>query len=114
MPLESIGDVDTGQMPHDEEWILFAIQLAISYVEHVCGKPPRGCSLGVMWHDHELGSYPSMGLEWDPNLGAFEPPADYIQRCEIALEAFGEAVNWSVIEPDSIDERFSEAFDDEE
>lgn len=60
MTWESIGSTNTGQMPDDEAWILFSIGLAKQYVLFVCGDPPEGSKLGVMWHDHELGSYPSL------------------------------------------------------
>lgn len=48
------------------------------------------------------------------DLGAVEPSDEGIQRRSIALEALGAPTSWSKIEPSAIDERFSEAFDDEE
>jgi hypothetical protein len=60
MSWESIGSTNTGQMPHDEAWILFSIGMAKQYILFVCGDPPEGSKLDVMWHDHELGSYPSL------------------------------------------------------
>lgn len=92
MSWESFASVSTGEMPQEETWILFALRLARTYVLLVCGSPPEGCDLDVMWHDHELGSYPSLGLwsEWSH-------PWDYFHKCERALEQFDSAVQWSDI-----------------
>jgi len=76
-------------MPDDEAWILFSIDLAKQYVLFVCGDPPEGSKLGVMWHDHELGSYPSLGV-WTE----LDPPWEYINACERALEVFDESTEW--------------------
>lgn len=100
MSWESIGSVGDGQMPEDRDWILFCCDLALLYVKFVCGDPPSGCELGVMWHEHELGEYPSLGV----SSGEFEPPWDYINQCEAALERFGDAVSWSEIQPTPEDE----------
>ncbi len=89
MTWESIGTVNTGDMPHEEDWILLALKLAKSYLVLVCGAPPSGCNLDVMWHDHELGSYPSLGL-WSE----FAEVNDYFSRCERALDCFNGAVSW--------------------
>ena len=89
---QSIGSVSTGQMPDEEDWILFALGLAKSYVELVCGEPPGGCTLEVTWHDHDLGSYPSLGVasEWGS-----EEAGEYVERAEMALEKFDDSVQWS-------------------
>lgn len=89
MTWESIGSTNTGQMPGDEAWILFSINLAKQYVLFVCGDPPEGGKLDVMWHDHELGSYPSLGV-WTE----YDPPWEYINACERALEIFDESTEW--------------------
>ena len=73
MPWESIGSVSTGQMPCDENWILLSLNLAKKYVEFVCGKAPSGSKLDIMWHDHELGSYPSLGGD----SGPIRPPIPF-------------------------------------
>lgn len=90
MSWESIGDTGTGQMPHDRGWILWSLELAKKYVWLVSGAPPPGSKLEVMWHEHELGEYPSLGV-WSE----YEPPWDYIHSCERALEVFNDAVAWS-------------------
>ena len=107
MPWEHIGDCGASQIPHEEGWVLFQLQMGIDYLKHVCGDPPPGCELGVMWHEHELGEYPAVGLCWE-FPAAHDAPWDYIARCEIALEAFNGAVNWSDIHPDVVREQFSE------
>lgn len=101
MPWESIGSVGTGQLPQDRAWILFCYDIAISYLKFSCGNPPAGSKMGVMWHEHELGDYPSLGIYFD-----YDDPWDYIRRCESALECFDAAVSWSDIQP-------SEEIDDE-
>lgn len=89
MAWESIGSISTGEMPEDETWILFCLNLAKGYVKLVCGDAPSGSKLGIMWQDHDLGSYPSLGVWSD-----YEPPWDYVDACERALEVFDDAVSW--------------------
>jgi hypothetical protein len=89
MPWESVGSVDTGQMPDDESWILFCLGLAKNYVQFVCGQPPEDSKLEVMWHEHELGDYPSLGVWYD-----MEEPCEYIAAAEDALDAFNKYVLW--------------------
>jgi len=88
---ETIGSVSTGNMPDDEGWILFALDLAKEYVELVCGNPPDESRLEVIWHDHEMGCYPSLGVSADCGTGQIE---DYIRRCESALTCFDSSVDW--------------------
>lgn len=90
MPWENIGSVDTGDMPHEEEWILFCLGMAKNYVSFVCGDAPDDGELGIMWSDHDLGSYPSLGVWYE-----LEEPCEYISACEGALEIFNESVSWS-------------------
>lgn len=89
MSWESIGSVDTGQLPDDEEWIEFCQKLAIQYIKLVCGEPPTGAKLGIMSHDHDLGSYTTIGVYSDYSI-----PFDYVSDCEGALEVFDSAVAW--------------------
>jgi hypothetical protein len=90
MTWESIGSTGSGQTPEDEAWILMNLGLARAFINHVCGRPPDGCSLDIMWHEHELGNYPSLGI-WSDS----EPPWRYINACERALEVFDDAVDWT-------------------
>lgn len=89
MPWEDVGSVDTGEMPEDEGWILFCLGLAKNYVQFVCGKPPDESKLEVMWHEHELGDHPSLGVWYD-----MEEPGEYVHACEEALDAFNKRVSW--------------------
>ena len=89
MPWESIGSVNTGELPGDEEWIEFCQKLAIQYIKLVCGEPPSGATLGIMSHDHDLGSYTSIGLYSDYSMYF-----DYAANCEQALEIFDSSVSW--------------------
>jgi hypothetical protein len=92
MPWESIGSVDTGSMPEDRSWIAFCQGLAKRYITLVAGSPPDGHQLGVFEADHELGSYPNLGVYWD-----FDLDDRYVSRCEQALDVFNDAVDWSVL-----------------
>lgn len=92
MSWESIGNINTGDLPGDEEWIEFGLDIALRYIKAVCGNPPVGCELAVMWSDHELGAYPSIGIYTD-----FEAPSDYVSACANALETFDRAVDWEAL-----------------
>lgn len=89
MPWESIGSVNTGELPGDQNWIEFCQNLAIQYIKLVCGDPPPGATLGIMAHDHDLGTYTSIGVYADYSM-----PFDYASACERALEVFDAAVSW--------------------
>lgn len=90
MGWESIGSVDTGDIPNDLEWIDLCQDLAIRYIRFVCGEPPPGLTLGIMQNDHDLGSYPSIGV-WSE----FSPEFDYVNACEEALDIFNNAIEWN-------------------
>lgn len=100
---ESIGSVSTGNYPDDEGWILFALDLAKSYVLLVCGDPPHETTLQVIWHDHDLGSYPSLGV-----TSAWRSPEveDYAKRSEDALAHFDKSIDWHPLK-----EYYYESFD---
>ena len=104
MPWESIGSVDTGELPGDEEWIEFCQKLAIQYIKLICGEAPLGSQLGIMSHDHDLGSYTSIGVYSD-----YSPSYDYTLDCENALEVFNSAVSW-----DELKELYEKKFSDED
>lgn len=90
MSSENLGSVSTGSMPEDETWILFALNLAKSYLKFVCGNPPFGCEIEIQWHDHDLGSYPSLGVSSETYI-----PEKYITAAENALLVFDKAICWS-------------------
>ena len=109
MPWENIGSCGTGQIPGDRKWIIQCYEMALSYLKFLMGDPPEGCEIGIMWHEHELGDYPSIGLHWEyPHTDA---PWDLINKYETVLERFNEAIDWSAIEPDTIYEELE--LDDE-
>lgn len=90
MPWESIGSISSGNMPHDEEWIVWGLNIAKKYVELVCGKAPEGSGLDIMWEDSDLGNYPSLGIWFE-----FNKPSEYINNCEDALNVFDASVSWT-------------------
>jgi len=92
MPWESIGSVDTGGSPNDAAWIKEAQTLAICYIEAVCGKAPEGSELGIMSHDHDYGSYTTLGVHYE-----FYEPQEYIRTAEETLDVFNNAVDWLML-----------------
>ena len=99
MPWENIGSCGSGQLPDDRDWMLHCYGMALSYLNFVM-PPPKGCEFDIMWHEHELGEYPSLGLYW--GAGHNDAPWDFISKCEKILERFDEAISWSDIDPDAI------------
>ncbi len=71
--------------------------MAICYIRHACGGPPPGYKLQILWHEHDLGEYATVGINWN---GPYEAPSDYISRAEDALERLDQAVAWSDLAPD--------------
>ncbi len=108
MPWENVGSCGSGQLPGDRDWILRCYELAMYYLSCVLGDPPAGCYLGIMWHEHDYGEYPSLGVRWGHPQS--DPPWTYIRRCEIALSKFDEAIEWSDISPSDIESEL-EAWD---
>ena len=105
MPWEYIGNCGSGNLPKDKGWIVHCNSLAISYLNFAIGSLPVGCKLGIIWQEHELDNYPSIGLHWDyPQM---DPPWNIINRCETLVERFDEAVSWSEIKPSSESETSS-------
>ncbi|SRR6266404_3111208 len=92
MPQENIGSVSTGSSPFDDSWIEFCQELALRYIRLVCGDPPPGVELSIMSNDHDLGSYPSIGL-----FSEYTLPSEYVSACEEALSAFDSTVNWFLL-----------------
>ncbi len=100
MTWENVASCGSEELPFDS-WMEYCYQMAIDYLGHVLGDPPAGCELGIMWHEHDLGDYPSLGVHWD--FPQSDPPWTYIRKCEIALSKFDEAVEWFDISPGEID-----------
>ncbi len=107
MSWESIGSVDTGQLPGDKDWIEFCQKLAIQYIKLVCGEPPPGASLGIMSHDHDLGAYTSIGI-----YSEYSTPFDYASACKNALDVFDSAISWDELKDFYEEQLFKE--DEEE
>ncbi len=100
MTWENVASCGSEELPFDS-WMEYCYQMAIDYLDFVLRDPPNGCELGIMWHEHDLGEYPSVGVHWD--FPQSEPPWTYIRKCEIALSKFDEAVEWFDISPGEID-----------
>ena len=84
MPMEMIGEF--GTPGGSSEWTEAQGKLANRHLKGICGEPPPGMDLEIVWQEHELGQYPVIGLVWeDPLRGV---PWNYIPRCEAALTAF--------------------------
>src|ERR1017187_7921156 len=103
MPSEHIGSCGISQ--GSGAWALGELELGICYILHACGEPPKGYELGIVWHEHELGDYPVIGISWE---GPYDAPPEYIRDAEKALSRFNDAVDWAAIdlgrETDAIDE----------
>jgi len=84
MPIEIIGEFGTPGASLD--WLDAQAKLTIRHVTKLCGDPPPEMRLEIVWQEHELGNYPTIGLVWDdPMRGT---PWNYISRCEVALAAY--------------------------
>lgn len=89
---ESIGQLGSTPWAH---------VFAVWYIPQILGEPPEGCELAVLWHDHEVGSYSTMGIRWDLCENP-DPPSDYIQRCEKLIDLLEEQglLNFEVLDPE--------------
>jgi hypothetical protein len=96
VPSEDIGECGGAQYP-DKDWITAELELGICYIRHACGEAPAGYELDIIWHEHDVGEYATIGITWD---GFGDAPWDYISRAESALQRFHEAVNWSQLVPE--------------
>lgn len=96
MPHESIGECGCAQLP-DRDWMIAELELGICYIRHACGAPPPRYELGIIWHEHDLGEYATIGVTWD---GPGDAPWGYINRAENALECLNQAVDWSALAPE--------------
>ncbi len=110
MPWENIGECGRADL-RDRERLVAEIELGIQYVRLICGDPPTGCEVDVMWHEHDFGEYATVGLSWDP-LEISDAPWDYISRAEEVLSRFHESVDWSPLSEQDEDEE-AELDDDE-
>ena len=65
MPWELIGGISIGQLPHDRDWTVATLDGAAEYLRFVVGEC-EGFEPGVMWHEHDLGDYPTLGVVGRP------------------------------------------------
>lgn len=96
MPRESIGECGCAQYP-DKRWIIAELELGMCFIRHACGAPPVGYQLEILWHEHELGEYATIGITWE---GPRDAPWEYVSRAEEALQSFDQAVSWSELAHD--------------
>ena len=81
------------------------LEWGIEYLRWVVPEP-EGFELGIMWQEHDLGDYPSIGVQWDGPWS--EPPSKFMRRCEEALRIFDRSVEWASINPSRVGGRFDE------
>ncbi len=99
MGWESIGECSGSNASDPPSWVDFCHEASIAYIKAILGDPPAGWELGIEWHDHDLGSYPTIGVYSDLPL---MEPWNYIHKAEALLEKFNDAVSWSEIHPFSV------------
>lgn len=81
------------------------LELAVVYIKGVCGEPPKGCEVGLMWGENDYGDYATVGVWWDSQQQQ-EASRDYIAKAEVALRMFDDAVRWRDLDPEAVQERF--------
>jgi TPR repeat protein len=68
-----------------------------------------------MWHEHELGEYPTLGVSYEDEDEYNDAPWDYINACESAMDFLNEKMPWHELkqyahsEDDDIDPQDAEA-----
>ncbi len=95
MPSEAVGTCGVAQWP-DREQIARELEFGIACLRHHCGPEPPGCSLEVVWHDHDSGAYAEIELVWEQGV-LFEEHWKYIERCSEALDQLGTCVDWEAL-----------------
>ena len=95
MNREILGSITDWEPGTDTEW---AYDMAMQFLAVAVGDPPPGVRLDVAWLDHDLGSYPSLVIEW-PDFG--DEPREFIRRADHALWELNQAVDWGRIRPSS-------------
>lgn len=90
---ESIGECDGSVYGDELSWVAFCNEFALNYLRTVMGEPSKGATLEIKWNDHELGSYPTIGVTFSSAMD--NPPWDYINKAEQLLDRFNDSVKWS-------------------
>jgi hypothetical protein len=89
MPSESIGCVGSAQWP-DQRGIELELEIAIAFLRALCGPEPDGCSLEIIWHDHDSGQWANIELTW--NEGEHWR---YVSSCQTVLDRLDDCASWS-------------------
>jgi hypothetical protein len=99
MPCEILGEIGCCGS-HDISWVEFCYNMVISYIKFILGDPPDGCEIDIFWQDHDLGSYPIIGVAW--GLLYNDYPSEYIKKSEALIEKFNDPDFWCKIHPDKV------------
>ena len=95
MPSEYVGTCGHGRLP-DREAVAAELDFGIACLRRYCGPEPSGCSLEIVWHDHDSGAYPTISLVWAH--GSLSPEHwHYIERCGAALDRLNGCVDWDAL-----------------
>lgn len=95
MPTEYVGTCGRGR-PADRAAAAADLEFGIACLRRCCGREPSGCSLEVVWHDHDIAAYPTISLV--SAHGSFLPEHwDYIERCAVALDRLDECIDWNAL-----------------
>jgi hypothetical protein len=92
VPWEHVGECGSAQSDPIEA--AREVRRGVRFLRRACGSAPPACKVEVMWHEHDLGEYPTVGVFWGPP--ATEPPWAYISLCETALERFNSGEDQAV------------------
>jgi hypothetical protein len=95
MPSEYVGTC--GRARHsDREAVATELEFGIACVRRYCGPEPPGCSLEIVWHDHDSGAYPTISLVWAH--GSLLPEHwNYIDRCGTVLDRLNDCIDWNAL-----------------
>jgi hypothetical protein len=85
-------------VPYSRRLLIWRINLAASYVGITCGWPPKGCEIGITWHEEDGEFRPLLGLHWNESQ-LDGPPRRYVVNAMQALAQFSIAVDWSKLWP---------------
>ncbi|MGR3710931.1 MAG: hypothetical protein ACU0A9_15965 [Alterinioella nitratireducens] len=96
MGIESIGEIGG---KHSDYRLDMAFRLAEVWLFEALGDPPRGVDVVLMSHDHDLGAYSTVAVQWDEAYCDGEP-SQFIARAQDALAVFQGAVEWADLNPE--------------
>lgn len=102
----SIGEYEGHELGDSSAWIAYCNEFAMSYIKTVLGEPPYKSELAIRWNEHEMGSYPTLGVSFTDTME--EPPWDYISKAENLLTVFNDAIAWSELRDAMVDAQHSD------